>query len=74
MIGALVLLNLITSVFTAPTSKRESHHKLRFKQDGTFQISVFNDLHYGEGREISSPSYVYCSQSSSPVIQAFALQ
>lgn len=22
---------------------------LRFTSDGTFQISVFNDLHYGEG-------------------------
>jgi hypothetical protein len=22
---------------------------LRFTQDGTFQISVFEDLHYGEG-------------------------
>ncbi|KAJ5698122.1 hypothetical protein N7462_000127 [Penicillium macrosclerotiorum] len=27
---------------------RESEHKLRFNQDGTFQISVFSDLHFAE--------------------------
>jgi hypothetical protein len=52
MIGVLVLLNLSATVFSVPTNKRESNQKLRFKQDGAFQIAVFNDLHYGEGREV----------------------
>lgn len=29
---------------------------LRFTSDGTFQISVFNDLHYGEGERDLAPS------------------
>lgn len=28
---------------------------LRFTSDGTFQISVFNDLHYGEGERDLAP-------------------
>lgn len=28
---------------------------LRFTSDGTFQISVFNDLHYGEGERHLAP-------------------
>lgn len=28
---------------------------LRFARDGTFQISIFEDLHYGEGESSSGP-------------------
>lgn len=59
VIGAFLLLNWIASVFSAPASRRDSvSQRLRFKQDGTFQISVFNDLHYGEGRAVFLPSYL----------------
>jgi len=53
---------LVKSGLAAPTSKLRrqddvtfaieypfDQQKLRFTRDGTFQISVFNDLHYGEG-------------------------
>lgn len=33
---------------------------LRFTSDGTFQISVFNDLHYGEGeRDLAPGEFVF---------------
>lgn len=31
---------------------------LRFTSDGTFQISVFNDLHYGEGEQDLAPVHL----------------
>lgn len=36
---------------------------LRFTSDGTFQISVFNDLHYGEGEQDLAPRVLYLSMT-----------
>jgi hypothetical protein len=41
---------LIAGAVAAPAQTGfDSFAPLRFARDGTFQISVFNDLHYGEG-------------------------
>jgi hypothetical protein len=41
---------LIAGAVAAPAQTSfDSFAPLRFTRDGTFQISVFNDLHYGEG-------------------------
>ena len=47
----LVPVALIASVVGAPSQTLgfPGFAPLRFTRDGTFQITVFNDLHYGEG-------------------------
>lgn len=38
--------------FIAAATARAVNQPLRFTQEGTFQLSVFSDLHYGEGKSI----------------------
>jgi hypothetical protein len=47
----LLVMQLATGTMAAPflTPRHTSFAPLRFTADGTFQISIFNDLHYGEG-------------------------
>jgi hypothetical protein len=42
---------LVTGAMAAPflTPRQTSFAPLRFTANGTFQITIFNDLHYGEG-------------------------
>lgn len=42
--------------------RASSFTPLRFTSDGTFQISVFNDLHYGEGERYLVPHALYLSR------------
>jgi hypothetical protein len=47
---------LVAGAAAAPLQSRaHGFAPLRFTAEGTFQITVFNDLHYGEGTQ-SSPS------------------
>ena len=49
MLGELSLLCLVSSIFAAPTKPTSNPNLLRFTSEGTFQLSIFEDLHYGEG-------------------------
>ena len=50
MLGELSLLSLVMSIFAAPTPFATNPSPLRFTPEGTFQLSIFEDLHYGEGK------------------------
>lgn len=44
------ILVLVAGIVAAPAQASLNHFApLRFTAEGTFQITVFNDLHYGEG-------------------------
>lgn len=43
-----------------PVNKRQGSYtqsKLQFTSDGTFQISIFEDLHYGESKSTDSLTF-----------------
>lgn len=44
-------------------SQLPNSHTLRFRQDGTFQITVFSDLHFAEGKLINSTFHRTASNS-----------
>ena len=43
------LLGLIQAA-SIPRWRNDSLHELRFSDDGTFQLSIFEDLHFGESK------------------------
>jgi hypothetical protein len=59
----LLPLTLITGAVAAPAqTSLHGFAPLRFTAEGTFQITVFNDLHYGEGtRHPHLMACLYCS-------------
>ena len=50
MLGELSLLSFAARIFAAPIEPIDNQRLLRFTSEGTFQISIFEDLHYGEGK------------------------
>ena len=45
------LLGLIQAS-SIPRWRNDSFNELRFSDDGTFQLSIFEDLHFGESKDI----------------------
>lgn len=55
-----MVLSLILSLgLVASATALAIPQPLRFTKEGTFQLSVFSDLHYGEGRIISISFYSF---------------
>lgn len=46
--GLVISISIITWIWHGIRGDRESREFLRFTSDGTFQLSVFEDLHFGE--------------------------
>lgn len=59
----LVLASWALHTFAAPLTTKPT---LRFAKDGTFQISIFEDLHYGEGVRVLEQIVFPSSPTSIP--------
>lgn len=58
MLRELSLLSFMSGIFATPIEPSRNASPMRFAPDGSFQLSIFEDLHYGEGvpRHIHKPS------------------
>jgi len=46
----LSIFNAASSFLPQPLSTFHKHQPLRFTPEGEFQLAIFNDLHFGEGK------------------------
>ncbi|MCJ1371199.1 hypothetical protein MMC20_002414 [Loxospora ochrophaea] len=67
MLGELSLLSFATRIFAAPVAPTSNRNPLRFSAAGTFQLSIFEDLHYGEG----TAAHIDCSYKQSNTLPDF---
>ncbi len=51
---AFVALLQLCAAASLPARKRQDFGPLRFDDDGTFQLSIFEDLHFGESESYFS--------------------
>ncbi|KXJ94172.1 Metallo-dependent phosphatase-like protein [Microdochium bolleyi] len=67
----LVALALVPAALAVPSSSRGAEHVLKFQPDGTFQISIFEDMHYGEAPSSYGPVQdAYTTRVISSVLDA----
>lgn len=60
MLGKWYLFTFVAGILAAPTKQPMNSKPLRFTSEGTFQIAIFEDLHFGEGPETDwGPAHVY---------------
>ncbi|KAJ1335968.1 metallophosphoesterase [Microdochium nivale] len=62
-VAAAILALAPAATLAAPSSSPGGSRVLKFKPDGTFQISIFEDMHYGEGKFPTRSREIKCSHT-----------